>query len=302
MEQAKGSPLLLPAAIQEESVPRQPSYVAMVARNFLRHRTALLGLIILITFAILSVIGPYIVPYDPAIIDLSARLQPPSAAHWFGTDELGRDILTRIIIGSRITLMITVFAVLIALVVGSLLGAIAGYYGGLVDAVISRFIDLLMTLPGFLLAVAIIAALGVGTLNVIIAVGVYSIPTFARIARGSTLSVKSELYVLASVGLGAGDMWILRRHIAPNIVPPLIVQTSLRLATAILTASGLSFLGLGPQPPTPEWGAMLASGRNFITSAPLLVLFPGLAIFLVALSFNLLGDGLRDALDPRLIR
>jgi peptide/nickel transport system permease protein len=302
MEQMKESRLFLRASGQEEVLSREPTYTQLVVKGFLRHRTALVGLIIITIFTVLSVLGPSIVPYDPAAIDLSARLQFPSPRHWLGTDELGRDILSRIIIGSRITLVITVFAVLIALVVGSILGAIAGYYGGVIDAVISRFIDLLMTLPGFLLAIAIIAILGVGTFNVILAVGIYSIPTFARIARGSTLSVKGELYVLASIGIGASDIWILRRHIAPNILPPLIVQTSLRLATAILTASSLSFLGLGPQPPTPEWGAMLASGRNFIASAPLLVLFPGLAIFFVALSFNLLGDGLRDALDPHRVR
>ncbi len=286
----------LPVTVPAQKVD---TYLQLVVRQFIRNRAAVVGMFIITLFTIMAIFGPSIAPYDTAAIDLGARLQGPSAEHWLGTDELGRDMASRIIIGSRITLLITTFAVTLALIIGALLGILAGYYGRLTDSVISRFIDLLMTLPGFLLAVAIIAILGVGTLNVILAVGIYSIPTFARIARGSTLAVKNEVYVLAAINLGATQTRIMLHHIGPNILAPLIVQTTLRLATAILTASSLSFLGLGPQPPTPEWGAMLAAGRNFITTAPSLVLYPGLAIFLVALSFNLIGDGLRDALDPR---
>jgi len=240
--------------------------------------------------------------YDPYFIAPADALRGPSHLHPLGTDELGRDVLARLLQGARITLVITMAAVALALVVGATLGLAAGFYGGAVDTAIMRSVDVLMSMPGFLLAIGIIAALGVGTTNVILAVGIYSIPTFARIARASTLSVKAEEYVTAARSLGATDRRIMWRHVLPNIVPPLIVQTSLRMATAILSASSLSFLGLGTQPPTPEWGAMLSAGRDYMTRAPLLVAAPGLAILTVALSFNLLGDGLRDSLDPRLKR
>lgn len=281
---------------------RSQSYLEMVARQFVRNRAAVLGLVITLIFMLTALLAPYIAPYGPAEIDLANRLQGPSAEHWLGTDELGRDMFSRIVLGSRITLLITAGAVGLAVVAGTLMGLLAGYYGGRVDTVISRAIDVLMAMPGFLLAIAIIAALGVGTTNVVVAVGVFSIPTFARIARGSTLTVRTRDYIFAARALGVNDTRIMLRHIAPNILPPLIVQITLRLATAILSAASLSFLGLGPQPPTPEWGAMLSMGRNYISSGPLLVLFPGAAILLVSLSFNLMGDGLRDALDPRLKR
>jgi peptide/nickel transport system permease protein len=279
---------------------RDQSYLELVARQFVRNQAAVAGVAIIVAFLIIALLAPRIAPYDPAVIDLANRLKGPSLQHWLGTDELGRDVFSRIIIGARITLVITSGSVGLALLVGTVLGLAAGFYRGYVDTTISRFIDVLMAMPGFLLAIAIIATLGVGTTNVIIAVGVYSIPAFARVARGSTLSVREQDYILAARALGATHARIMRRHIVPNIVPPLIVQASLRLATAILSASSLSFLGLGPQPPTPEWGAMLSTARNFFTSAPLLVLFPGLAILLVTLSFNLMGDGLRDSLDPHL--
>lgn len=276
------------------------SYLGIVARQFARNRAAVAGMLIIVVFFLTAVLAPYIAPYDPAVIELSNRLKGPSAEHWLGTDELGRDVFSRIIIGARITLVITMGAVGLALLMGTVMGLVAGYYGGSVDNLISRIIDVLMAMPGFLLAVAIIAVLGVGTTNVIIAVGIYSIPTFARIARASTLSARKQDYILAAEALGARHRSIMLRHITPNILPPIIVQATLRLATAILSASSLSFLGLGPQPPTPEWGAMLSAARNYFTSAPLLIMFPGLAILLVALSFNLMGDGLRDALDPHL--
>jgi peptide/nickel transport system permease protein len=273
-----------------------------VVRQFRRSRAAVVGLGLTLTFLLVAVLAPLLAPHDPIAFSLGQQLQPPSATYPFGTDELGRDILSRLLWGSRITLLITMGAVAVALAGGTILGILAGYRGGWSDTLIMRAMDILLAMPGFLLAIAIIAALGVGTFNVIVAVGIYSIPAFARVARGSTLSVKQQDYVLAARALGTPDGAIMRRHVLPNVAPPLLVQTTLRLATAILTASGLSFLGLGPQPPTPEWGAMLSTGRNFITSSPQLATIPGLAILLVTIGFNLLGDGLRDALDPRLKR
>jgi len=264
-----------------------------------RSKSAVLGLLLTSSFVLMALLAPLIAG-DPIAFDLARQLLPPSAAHPLGTDELGRDILSRLLWGSRSTLLITLGAVALALGAGTVIGLIAGFRGGWSDTLIMRVMDIWLAMPTFLLAIAIVAALGAGTTNVIIAVGLSSIPAFARVARGCTLSIKQEVYVLAAQSMGAGDGVIMCRHILPNIVAPLLVQTSLRLATAILTASGLSFLGLGPQPPTPEWGAMLSTGRNFITSSPQLVTLPGLAIMLATIGFNTLGDGLRDVLDPRL--
>ncbi|MFN8633747.1 MAG: ABC transporter permease [Chloroflexota bacterium] len=273
-----------------------------VVRQFWKSRAAVVGLVLTLLFVVMASLAPLLAPYDPTAFTLGQQLRPPSTTNLLGTDELGRDILSRLLYGARITLLITLGAVLVSLAVGTLLGIVAGFLGGWTDTLVMRLMDVMLAMPGFLLAIAIIAALGAGTANVVIAVGVYSIPSFARVARGSTLSVKQQDYVLAARALGEPAPGIMWRHILPNVTPPLVVQTSLRLATAILTASGLSFLGLGPQPPTPEWGAMLSTGRNFITSSPQLATIPGLAILMVAIGFNLLGDGLRDALDPRLKR
>ncbi len=270
-------------------------------RRFRRSWTGMAGLIIISLFLTMAVLSPLIAPYNATKISLANSLQSPSLKHLLGTDELGRDMLSRLLLGSRLTLLITVGAVLIALVVGTTLGVVAGFRGGWTDIIIMRGIDMLLAMPTFLLAIAIVAALGPGTVNVIIAVGVASVSAFARIAHGSALSVKEEVYVLSARSLGARDSHIMVRHMLPNVFPPLLVQTTLRLATAILTASGLSFLGLGPQPPTPEWGAMLNSGRTYLTSHPQLTIIPGLAILFVAIAFNLFGDGLRDTLDPRLM-
>lgn len=278
------------------------SYWGTVWRQFKRNKAALVGLTLLCLVMLTAILAPYIVPYDPSVIAPAKSLRGPSQTNLLGTDELGRDVFTRLLLGARVTLVITIAAVALALSVGAPLGLLAGYCGGKVDTLVMRAMDVLMSMPGFLLAIGIIAALGVGTTNVIVAVGIYSIPTFARIARGSTLSVKSEEYITAARAVGVSGGQIMVRHVLPNIMPPLIIQTSLRMATAILTASGLSFLGLGPQPPTPEWGSMLSSGRDYMTSVPLLVTVPGIAILIVTLSFNLLGDGLRDSLDPRLKR
>ena len=281
---------------------RPVSFGRIAGRAFLRHRPAAAGTAVVGAFLVIACFATSLAPYSATAIRLGQQLEWPSPQHWLGTDELGRDILSRIIVGSRATLFITTGAVGLALPIGTLVGLAAGYFGRAVDAALSRLLDILLALPGFLLAIGIVAALGVGTTNVMIAVGMYAIPAFARVARGSTLVVKAEEYTLAASALGAGHARIMMRHVAPNITPPLIVQTTLLLATAMLTASSLSFLGLGPQPPTPEWGAMLSTARNFIASAPFLITFPGLAILVVAVSFNLMGDGLRDAFDPRLKR
>jgi peptide/nickel transport system permease protein len=273
-----------------------------VVRQFRRSRAAVVGLTLTLLFILLALLAPVLATHDPTAFTLGQQLRPPSPTNLIGTDELGRDILSRVLYGARITLLITLGAVLVSLVIGTVLGVVAGFLGGWTDTLIMRVMDVLLAMPGFLLAIAIIAALGAGTFNVVVAVGIFSIPSFARVARGSTLSVKQQDYVLAARALGGASAAIMWRHVLPNVTPPLVVQTTLRLATAILTASGLSFLGLGPQPPTPEWGAMLSTGRNFITSSPQLATIPGLAILLVAIGFNLLGDGLRDALDPRLKR
>lgn len=279
---------------------RQRVATSPVWRAFRRSRAAIVGLVIIGLFLSTAVFAPLIAPRDPTAFSLADQLLPTSLEHPLGTDELGRDVLSRLIWGARITLLMTVGAVLLALVSGAFLGILAGYRGGWADTAIMRCVDVLLAIPTFLLAVAIIAALGASTANVILAVGIGSMPAFARIARGSTIAVKQEEYVTAIRSVGATSNRIMWRHILPNVSSALLVQTTLRLATAVLTASGLSFLGLGPQPPTPEWGAMLSTGRTYLTNSPQLATIPGIAILLVTIGFNLLGDGLRDALDPRL--
>jgi peptide/nickel transport system permease protein len=257
---------------------------------------------VVVVFVFTAAVAQWIAPHDPIALGLGQQLKAPSLEYPLGTDELGRDLLSRLLWGARYTLLITIGAVALALIVGTIAGIYSGFLGGWSDTIIMRVMDVLLAIPGFLLAIAIIAALGVGIVNVIIAVGVHAIPVFARIVRGATLSVREQEYVQAARALGSPNSRIMWRHILPNVTPPVLVQTTLQLATAILTASGLSFLGLGTQPPTPEWGAMLSAGRTYITSNPQLAAIPGLAILLVALGFNLMGDGLRDALDPRLRR
>jgi ABC-type dipeptide/oligopeptide/nickel transport system permease subunit len=227
-------------------------------------------------------------------------LRPPSQDALFGRDELGRDILSRVIHGARISLTIGLIAVTIGALLGTPVGAVSGYYGGKVDLLIQRLIDIMMAFPGILLAIVIVSIMGVGLKNVMLAVGIVSVPTYVRLVRGSVLAIKEQDFVSAAKALGSGDLRIIFRHILPNCLGPLIVQSTLQIATSILWAAGLGFLGLGAQAPTPEWGTMLSRGRLYIWNAYHLTLFPGLAIFLSVLGFNLLGDGLRDALDPRL--
>jgi ABC-type dipeptide/oligopeptide/nickel transport system permease subunit len=239
-------------------------------------------------------------PYEPGKGDLANVLSPPTPRHLFGTDELGRDILSRIIHGARLSILEGLFAVSLAMLVGVPLGLVSGYAGGTVDMTVMRLMDVLLAFPGVLLAVAIVSVLGPGLLNTMVAVGVYTVPIFARLARGSTLSVKEEPYIESCRAVGMSAVRIMSRHVFPNISATLLVVAALRVAIAILTASSLSFLGLGAQPPSPEWGAMLSNGRNYVLIAPHLVLFPGLTILLLVLALNLCQDGLRVAFDPRL--
>ncbi|ALC86764.1 MULTISPECIES: ABC transporter permease [Bacillaceae] len=265
-----------------------------------QNKAAMVGGVIIFLYISLTFLAPILAPYDPYEINLQDKLQSPSLSHWMGTDDKGRDILSRILYGSRLSLGVGFSSVFFGAFFGIILGLIAGYYGKWLDTIISRCLDVMLAFPGILLALAIISALGPSLINVTIAVGVFSIPLFARIVRGSTMEVKKLEYIDAIRTLGANDLIIIFRHILPNILSPIIVQGSLRLATAILSAAGLSFLGLGAQPPSPEWGAMLSSGRDFIFSAPYMAIFPGLMISVLVLGFNLFGDGLRDALDPRM--
>lgn len=271
-----------------------------VVWQFRKSRNGKIGLGLTLFVLLVALIGPYIAPHDPTFFELGKQSAGPSAEHWLGNDQLGRDVLSRLLHGARNTLLITSGAVALAVVGGTFFGLIAGFRGGWIDHLIMRVVDIVLSMPTFLLAIAIVAALGPSLQNVIIAVGIGALPDFARISRGSTMAVKQEDYTLAAHAIGASGLRIVTRHVLPNVTAPLLVQVTLRLAMAILTASGLSFLGLGPQPPTPEWGAMLSSGRNFIHNSPQLIIIPGLAILVATLGFNLLGDGLRDALDPRL--
>lgn len=269
-------------------------------RRFRRNRAGMIGAVAVLFYIAVSILAPVIVPYDPFQESLMERIKPPSASHWLGTDELGRDVLSRIIYGARISLYIQITAVILSLIVGVILGAIAGFYGGVIDRIIMGFIDILMAFPSIFLAIIIIAVIGPGLTNVIFAAAVYSVPQFARITRASFLYVKEMEFVEAARAAGEKDFTLISLYLLPNTFAPVIVQTTLRSATILLTVAGLSYLGLGVQPPTPEWGAMLSMGRSYILMAPHVATFPGLAIMFAVLGFNLLGDGLRDTLDPRL--
>jgi len=252
-------------------------------------------LFIMVSSAFASIISPH----DPREINLSNTFASVSGTHPLGTDDLGRDVLSRILHGGNVSLTVSLIAVLSAMLLGGGIGSLAGFFGGRVDQAMMRIMDVLMAFPGVLLALAVVAVLGPGIRNVVVAVAVFSIPSFARLSRSSTLTIREQDYILAARAIGVSSRRILGEHVIPNVLPPLIVLASLRIATAILTVSGLSFLGLGVRPPTPEWGAMLAGARNYMTSSPMQMIYPGLAIMFAVLGFNLLGDGLRDVLDPR---
>jgi ABC-type dipeptide/oligopeptide/nickel transport system permease subunit len=264
-----------------------------------RNKAALFGGILILIYLVTALLAPVIFPGSPSAPNLIRSLERPSIEHLLGTDELGRSILGRIIYGSRVSLLIAIGVVAVGLLVGVPLGLISGYYGGKVDFGIQRVTDTMLAFPGFLLALALVAVLGVGLKNTIISVGISMMPIYIRLVRGCTLSVREQAYVEAAKAVGTRDGMILLRHILPNVMAPITIQTSLGMGTAILFAAGLGFLGLGVQPPTPEWGAMLGSGRAYLFNSPHVATFPGIAIFLAVLGFNLSGDGLRDVLDPR---
>ena len=265
-----------------------------------RHRAAMTGLLILLVLFILAAAAPLFTAQDPERQQLLQVLQPSSWTHPLGTDHLGRDLWARVLYGGRLSLVIGFLAVGVGLAVGVPLGAISGFHGGVTDLLIQRLADILLSFPGFLLALALVSILGVGVQNVIISVGVSAIPVFIRLVRGSVLSIREFVHVEAARALGIRSGPLILKHVLPHALAPIIVQATLNLGSAILVAAGLGFLGLGVQPPTAEWGAMLGEGRQYIFSAPSLTTFPGLAIFGAVLGFNLLGDGLRDVLDPRL--
>lgn len=264
-----------------------------------RNKAALIGGVMLVLFVVTALCAPVLFPGNPSAPNLIRSLEGPSLEYPLGTDELGRPILGRIIYGSRVSLMIALGVVGVGMLVGIPLGLVSGYYGGKVDFGIQRVTDMLLAFPGFLLALALVAVLGVGLKNTVISIGISMVPIYIRLVRGCTLSVREQVYVEAARAMGTRDTVILFRHILPNVMVPITVQTSLGMGTAILFAAGLGFLGVGVQPPTPEWGAMLGSAKAYLFNAPHVSTFPGVAIFFAVLSFNLLGDGLRDALDPR---
>ncbi|MBA2665942.1 MAG: ABC transporter permease [Trueperaceae bacterium] len=269
-------------------------------RRFSRHVGGMIGLVLLLLLVATAVFAPAIAPYDPLAVAPIDALLPPSSEHWMGTDTLGRDVMSRVIFGTRISLRLGLVSVSIALSLGVLIGVLAGYLGGRVDGLLMRVIDVLLAFPSLILALVAVFALGPGLTNAMIAVGISTIPAFARITRGEVLSAKENLYVQSAQALGASTSTVMFRHILPNIIAPNIVMAALMTGTAILAGAALSFLGLGAQSPTPEWGLMLSQGRAFMSLAWWLTLFPGLGIMLTVMAMNLLGDGLRDVLDPRL--
>lgn len=285
-----------PRAEKTESLWRDVWY------SLRRNVPAMVSLVVIVLLALVAIVtyvAPDILPYDPYQQDLSHSFEAPSAEHWFGTDQQGRDILCRILVGSQISLTVGLLSVAISLTIGVTLGAVAGYKGGVVDTVIMRVMDMMLAIPSILLAIAFMAALGQGIDKAIVAIGLVSIPEYARIVRSQVLAVKQSDYVAAARVIGDSDVTIIFRHVLPNVLPSIIVRATLGISSAILDAAALGFLGLGVQPPAAEWGDMLGRGRNYIFSAPHAMIFPGLAITVTVLAFNLLGDGIRDAIDPK---
>lgn len=286
-------------AISKLPTPKKDTEIRQVWRHLRRNRLAMAGLVVLAIFVLCAIFAPFITSHDPIKTDLRNALNAPSDENILGTDWLGRDNFSRILYGSRISLAIGLISVTIGMFIGVPIGAISGYYGGRFDLLVQRLVDIMIAFPGILLAIVIVTILGLGVENVMIAVGIASVPIYTRLVRGSVLAVKEQGYVSAAKALGIGDARIIIRHIMPNCLGPIIVQSTFQIATAILWAAGLGFLGLGAQPPDPEWGAMLSKGREYIRTAHHLTTYPGLAILFMVLGFNLIGDGMRDALDPR---
>lgn len=280
---------------QEVSSPWRDAW-----RSLRKNRLAMIGAIIILFFVAVASLAPVITVYDYKTPALEDQLLPPSSEHWFGTDDLGRDLFARIVYGARISLTVGFFSVIMSMVAGSILGVIAGYYGRWVDSIISRFFDILLAFPSILLAIAVVAALGPSLQNALLAIAIVNVPTFGRLVRSKVLSLKEEEFIVAARALGMKDRRILFVHLLPNSLAPIIVQATLGIATAIIEAAALGFLGLGVQPPEAEWGKMISDSRQFFASEPWTVIFPGLSIMLTVLGFNLFGDGLRDVLDPKL--
>ncbi|MEH7439458.1 nickel transporter permease [Neobacillus drentensis] len=295
-ELAKSAADLSVKAVEEKLTP--PWKEAL--QSFGKNKLAVAGLGIVVFFIIIAILAPVISPYSYKEQVLSDRMLAPSSEHWFGTDDFGRDIFSRILYGARISLWVGFFSVLGSVVFGTMLGIVAGYYGRWVDAIISRIFDIMLAFPSILLAIAVVAILGPSLKNALIAIAVINIPNFGRLVRSKVLSVKQEEYIMAAKAVGMRDTRILLSHILPNSISPVIVQATLAIATAIIEAAALGFLGMGAQAPTPEWGKMLADSKNYITQAPWTLFFPGIAIMLTVLGFNLMGDGLRDILDPKM--
>ena len=291
----------LPHEFTDEDL-RKRSQWKDIWRRLRRNKLAMFGMILVLILIVAAVFAGQLAPYDPAQQDLVHKLEMPSSAHLLGTDDYGRDILSRIIYGGRISLLVAILAIAFSLVVGGILGVSAGYFGGTYDGVVMRIMDVMMAIPGFLLAVCVSSALGTGVQNTAIAVGIGCVPGYARLMRALVLSIRDQEYVEAARITGSSDWRIMLKHIVPNILSPIIVESTLRVGACILMISSLSFIGLGVQPPDAEWGSMLSSGRQYIRTFWPIVTFPGLAIMVTLFGFNLFGDGLRDALDPRLKR
>lgn len=277
--------------------PRQ-----MYWRRFKNNRMCMAGAVLVLLLVFIAIFGPLISPNDPVLVNTPDRFLSPNATYWFGTDEFGRDIFSRILYGGRIAVQVGMVSVVVAFFGGITLGLISGYYGGFVDTALSRLLEIWMSFPDILFVIAVVAILGPSLNTVILSLGFLSIPAYARIVRGSVLSARQEVYVEAARSVGVNNSRIMSRHILPNVVAPLIILSSMRFGSALLTGAGLSFIGLGAQPPTPEWGAILATGRIYMYQAPWITIFPGLAIAIFVLGVNMLGDGLRDVFDPRLTR
>jgi len=286
-------------AVTSVAIPREPTPAQRALRRLLRRRGAMLGLVIVLFFVLLAVFASSIAPYDPIATSWSAVRKAPSAEYLFGTDEIGRDVLSRVVWGARASLMAGLVSVCISMALGVPIGLLAGYVGGWTDSLISRFTDAMLAVPFLILAIALAAFLGPSLSNAMIAIGVSATPVFIRLTRAQVLAVKVEDFVEAARAVGNPHWRIALRHILPNVLPPLIVQSTLAIAAAIIAEASLSFLGLGQQPPAPSWGSMLNTAKNYVDNSPWMAIWPGLSIFLLVLSFNLLGDGLRDALDPK---